>query len=548
MSRVQLKISPTAVNVNELEHHEVVIVGTGFSGLLTNIYLKDAGITDIINFEKTPSVGGVWSSKGVGGYPGAACDVPSYTYLPMLDRTGFIPSKKYVSQNEISKYCNLLVTQCEIGHTLRFNRTVQHIEFLGETSAKVWKITTLDSNTGAIADVVTCKHVVTANGPLSSPRLPEIDGTENFQGLSFHSAKWPDHVNLKNKRVGVVGTGASAAQIITSIADDVEHLYVFQRTATWCMPRDDEPTPGPLRDAFAAKINFGETIRQEQARSEAGRDPQNPLKKQPTPALGMWEMVHNPKRNKVMCNMLSAGIKQQVKDQDLAKRLTPDYGFFCKRVLFLDDYYTTYNKKNVTLVDDSAGVSLVTKTGIQTGGGKSIDNLDVIIYATGFNTGEMQFKVTGKNGIDLATYYGANQDNNFQLTRPKSLWGMHVVGFPNMYQMIGPQSLNPLTNVTLLCEEQGKRIVDLVLRTRKNGINYVEPTETAVEQWVKLCNASSQGKVWLGCNNWYMKTTKDDEEKGRERGANMWMETYQDYLAHFKDGKGGTMDELLQFY
>ena len=117
-----------------------------------------------------------------------------------------------------------------------------------------------------------------------------------------------------------------------------------------------------------------------------------------------------------------------------------------------------------------------------------------------------------------------------------------------MYQMIGPQSLNPLTNVTLLCEEQGKRIVDLVLRTRKNGINYVEPTETAVEQWVKLCNASSQGKVWLGCNNWYMKTTKDDEEKGRERGANMWMETYQDYLAHFKDGKGGTMDELLQFY
>ncbi len=526
--------SQTSPSTNDKTRFEVVIVGAGFSGLLCATYLSEAGITDARIFEMTPSVGGVWSKEGVGAYPGAACDVPSYMYLPFLDRTGFIPSKKYVSQPEISAYAEMMTDHVGIRDKIRFSRKVTEFKYLGKGD-DVWQVTTVDAVSGADAQVVTCRHVVCANGPLSSPRMPEFPGINLFKGESFHTARWDRSAKLTGKRVGVIGTGASAAQVITSIADEVKSLHVFQRTPTWCLRRDDEPTPPDIEASFRAG-GYGEKLRYVDWKGEFP----------PVPPLIEFAALHSEEQNEAICAQLRELIRDDVKDPELAKKLTPDYPFFCKRALFIDDYYTTFNKPQVHLVDDPGGVVSVDETGLTIARGEHFE-FDVIIYATGFDNGLIPFPIYGRNGVSLAEKFGASASNNQQMTRPHSLWGMHVDDMPNFHMMIGPQSLNPVTNVTLLCEQQSKYISALVVKLRDGGYGQFEPSKKAVEHWTELCASSAEGKVWLRCNNWYLKTTKTDAAAGRERSTGMWMDTYDEYLRHVLGGKGGALEELLQF-
>lgn len=515
-------------------HFDVVIVGAGFSGLLCATCLGEAGVDKVRLFEMTPAVGGVWSKSGVGAYPGAACDVPSYMYLPFLDRTGFIPSRKYVSQPEISNYAEMLTDHLGIRDKIRFSRQVTEFRYLGDGD-DVWQVTTVDANTGEAAEVVTCRHVVSANGPLSSPRMPEFPGVDTFKGESFHTARWDRHAKLSGKRVGVIGTGASAAQVITAIADEVKSLLVFQRTPTWCLRRDDEPTPPDIVASFRAG-GYGEKLRYVDWKGEYP----------PVPPLIEFDALHSPEQNEAICAQLREMIRTDVKDPALAKRLTPDYSFFCKRALFIDDYYTTFNKPQVTLVDDPGGVVAVDETGLSIARGEHFE-FDVIVYATGFDNGLIPFPIFGRNGVSLSDKFGAHAANNYQMTRPHTLWGMHVDEMPNFHMMIGPQSLNPVTNVTLLCEQQAKYIADLVVTMRDDGHCQFEPSRAAVEHWTELCSNSAEGKVWLRCNNWYLKTTKTDAAAGRERSTGMWMDTHDEYLRHVLGGKGGSRQELLNF-
>ncbi len=226
---------------------------------------------------------------------------------------------------------------------IQFNRKVTELRYIGDGD-KAWAVTTVDTTTGGDEKTTTAQHVVSANGPLSSPRMPEIDGMKAFKGESFHTAQWDKNASLKGKKVAVVGTGASAAQVIVAIADDVEHLTVFQRTPTWCLPRDDEPTPPEIIERFKAG-GYSEKLRQ-----VAWREGES------TQDTGFtFEALHDVAQNDAICDGLRAAIKEDIKDPELLKLLTPDYPFFCKRALFIDDYYTTYNKSNVTLVHDSGG-------------------------------------------------------------------------------------------------------------------------------------------------------------------------------------------------
>jgi len=525
-----------SVNTSEQSHFDVIVIGSGFSGLLCTIELKDAGVNNVRVFEMTPSVGGVWSNGGVGAYPGAACDVPAYTYLPFLDRTGFIPSRKYVSQPEIAGYAEMLVEQEEIGDKVRFSRKVVKVSFIGR-GTKVWQIFTENTVTGETTEIVTCQHVVAANGPLSSPRMPEIPGMQNFTGTSFHTAEWDRSAKLQGKRVGVVGTGASAAQVVTAIVDQVDTLTVFQRTPTWCLLRDDEPTPPELVEKFR-EGGYGESLRHIDWKGEESTNEEGAVS---------FEALHDEKQNAAICAEIAKRIEAEVDDPAVRELLTPDYPFFCKRALFIDDYYSTFNKSNVTLVDDEGGVVKVNETGLEIARGEKFD-LDVIIYATGFDSNHIPFLVEGRFGVTLADKFGANEANNYQMTRPHSLWGLHVGEMPNFYMMIGPQSLNPVTNVTLLCEEQSKYIANLVVEMKSSGHIEVEPSEEAVEHWTALCERSSEGKVWLKCNNWYMKSTKTDTAAGRERSSGMWMGSYIDYLKHLLGEEGGPKESLLKFY
>jgi cation diffusion facilitator CzcD-associated flavoprotein CzcO len=389
-------------------------------------------------------------------------------------------------------------------------------------------------------DVVTCQHVVTANGPLSSPRLPEIPGMDTFKGESFHTAHWDQAANLQGKRVGVVGTGASAAQVITTIVDQVDSLTVFQRTPTWCLLREDEPTPPEIVDEFR-KGGYSESLRHVDWKQQGP----------PDDATVFFNMIHDEAQNAATCAQIVERINAEVDDPELARRLTPDYPFFCKRVLFIDDYYTTFNKPNVTLVDDEGGVVAVNETGLETANLESTNQgtfeLDVIIYATGFDSNFIPFPIEGRGGVSLADKFGANEANNYQMIAPQSLWGIHVDEMPNLYMMIGPQGLNPVTNVTVVAERQAQHIAELIASMRQAEQLTVEPTKEAVQAWTQLCNASPEGKVWLKCNNWYMKTTKTDVAAGRERSAGMWMGSYIEYLEYMVGGKGGSPQDLLRF-
>ena len=512
---------------------DVAIIGCGFSGMLCANFLRASGITNFCVLEMSPGLGGVWSHGGVGGYPGAACDVPSYTYLPFLDQTGFIPSKKYVNQGEIADYANLLADHCEIREHIRFSSKVLSVDYLDTAT---WQLDIWDTDKDCPVEPIEAAHIVCANGPLSSPRMPEIPGVESFAGESFHTAQWDYAADLKGKHVGVIGTGASAAQVITTIADDVAELTVFQRTPTWAMPRDDEPTPPEIKDAFKAG-GYSEKLRHVDWKGELPPDPD---------VLFTFAMLHDEKQNTAICEGIAKRIRKEVEDPELAALLTPDYPFFCKRVLFIDDYYSTFNKAHVSLVNDPGGVVAVNANGVTLAIGAQHD-VDVLIFATGFDSNHIPFPVNGRDGKSMAEEFGANAANNFQMTRPKSLWGMHIAGMPNFYMMIGPQSLNPVTNVTLLCEEQAKYIANLVASMRDAGHLEVEPTPAAIQDWTERCKNSADGKVWLRCNNWYMKATKTDEKAGRERSQGMWMESYEDYLKHLLGAEGGGTEALLKF-
>lgn len=317
-------MSAEAASAEAAETFDAVIIGTGFSGLLCANYLLEAGFDNIRLFEMNPSVGGVWSSSGVGAYPGAACDVQAYTYLPFLDRTGFIPSKKYVSQSEISAYAEMLTDHIGVRDKIQFSRKVVELRYL--EAQGVWQVNTVDTASGAPAEVVNCIHVINANGPLSSPRMPELGGMALFRGESFHTAQWDGKAQLAGKRVGVIGTGASAAQVITSIVDEVGSLTVFQRTPTWCLRRDDAPTSPEIEASFRAG-GYGEQLRY--VDWKRGIPPQDvPI---------TFEQLQDAEQNDAICAQLAQLIRDDVDDPDLAERLTPDYPFFCKRALFIDD-------------------------------------------------------------------------------------------------------------------------------------------------------------------------------------------------------------------
>ena len=516
-----------------MSHFEVVIVGSGFSGLTSAHFLKNEGIENVCILEKNNSLGGVWSHGGVGSYPGAACDVQSYTYLPFLDETGFIPSKRYVSQHEIAEYAEMLADHFDIRKHIKFSYEVTELKYLEKGN---WIVEAKNLKLDNQIEYFEAKHVVCANGPLSTPRMPELGGMELFSGESFHTAKWNKHADLKGKNVGIIGTGASAAQVITSIADEVGELTVFQRTPTWAIEREDQPTPPDIVEAFEAG-GYSSKLRHVDWKKELPPDPNIPF---------TFEQLHDEKWNAEVCSLLSERIKQDVKDPELAKLLTPDYPFFCKRVLIIDDYFTTFNKENVKLVHEPGGVTEITCNGLKVASGDEYE-LEVIIYATGFDAGLIPFPIIGKGGVTLSSKFGANKDNNYQMTSPETLWGLHVRDMPNFYMMVGPQSLNPVTNVTLLCEEQGKYIAKLVSDMKRQGNNYVEPSQKSVDEWTEKCNISSNGKIWLQCNNWYMKGTKDDEKAGRQKSKAMWMESYESYLQHLIGEKGGSRNDLLEF-
>jgi len=250
----------------------------------------------------------------------------------------------------------------------------------------------------------------------------------------------------------------------------------------------------------------------------------------------LFPKLHDSKQNEELKAEVLSIIEAEVPDNaELRRKLTPEYPFWCKRVLYIDGYYATFTKPNVTLVADKGGVVRETSVGVQVASGSEYE-LDAIIYATGFDALNVSFPVVGKRGRTLEEHWGGKR-----LNKPRTLFGIHVSGFPNLHFMLGPQASNPLTNVTVVSEDQASYLAGLVKHMRQAGIRSVEATAEAEQEWVQRSEATVEGKVWTRCSNWYLKTTE-----GGEPFYGMWMDTYAAYLKAAIQREEGTQG-LLEF-
>lgn len=414
---------------------EVLVVGAGFGGLLLSYKLLDAGFTDIRLCEKGGDVGGTWYWNR---YPGIACDVESYSYLPLLEEMGYFPTMKFASGFEILEYCQAIAERYNFYERCLFHTTVEQTKWDAESER--WIVST------DRGDKMRARFVVLANGILTTPRLARIEGMETFAGESFHTSRWNYHVDLTDKRVGIIGTGATAIQVVPEIAKVVRELYVFQRTPSSIDVRDQrattqeeieqwkqEPNWSIKRRERLATISSGRTALQGNDDFLAGRVAEIKPRKQHKTEISPEELIQKQlNTNFRIMEQLRARVEAVVDDPNAAAALKPYYPYGCKRPTFHDEFLPTFNLPHVTLVDTAPmGVQLINERGV-VHDDKQYE-LDVLIYATGFQwmgTGSFNM-IVGKEGRSLRDKWSEEGTQTFL--------GIHNHGFPNLFTMSGPQ-------------------------------------------------------------------------------------------------------------
>jgi cation diffusion facilitator CzcD-associated flavoprotein CzcO len=441
-----------------VDEHEVVVVGAGFAGIASAIKLDELGFHDYLVLEEGHGVGGTWYWNH---YPGVAVDIPSFSYqysfAPRPDWT-----RVYAPGDELRGYANDVVDRYGVRDRIRFGTLVTSAVF-DEVSDR-WRLRTGNG------DEVIARHVVLATGAISRPKPVTIDGIDDFAGTTVHTARWNDTLDLRDKRVAVIGTGASAVQVIPAIAGAVAHLTVFQRTPIWCLPKPDSPIPAAVRRLFARVPGIRRSLRW---LSQAYVELQFPLaihysRAVPTAAIaeraGRWMLKH------------------QVKDPVLREKLTPRYTLGCKRPAFHNSYLKTYERSNVTL--ETTAISRITPTGVETVDGTHHE-VDVIVLATGFKvfeSGSMPpFPTQGTDGMDLDTFWAEQ--------RYQAYHGVSVPKFPNFHIIFGPYGYNVASYFTLI-ENQLRHIGRLLGEARQRGASRVEVTSQANARFF----ASMQGR------------------------------------------------------
>ena len=472
---------------------EVVVIGGGFGGLLAGARLREAGVQDIRIIEKGGDFGGTWYWNR---YPGAMCDVESYIYMPLLEELDYVPTEKYVHAPEILAHSRAVGEKYDLYANACFQTEVTEMRWDDETAR--WIIST---NRG---DRMKARFVCMPTGPLNRPKLPGIDGIESFRGHSFHTSRWDygytggdTHGNLTRldgKRVGIIGTGATAVQCVPHLAESAEHLYVFQRTPSSIDVRANRPTdpewagslePGWHKhrmDNFNILVTGG--YQDEDLVSDGWTDIIRNL-------LLMFrqgentEAVDGPTLMKRMeladfkkMEQIRARVDSVVEDEATADSLKPFYRQFCKRPCFHDEYLQAYNRSNVTLVDtDGRGVQRITENGVVANGVEY--ELDCLIYATGFEVGtdytrRAGFELYGRDGVTLTEKWSNGV---------RTMHGMHSHGFPNCFIM-GPQQSGFTVNFPHMLDEQARHIAHIVKHAVDNDVRSVEVTVEAEQQWV----------------------------------------------------------------
>lgn len=442
-------------------HVQVAIVGAGFSGLGMAIRLAGAGRGDFVILEAGDQVGGTWRDNR---YPGAACDIPSRLYSLSFALSNAW-TKRYPEQPEIQAYLEELVDRFDLRGRLRSSTAVAEARWLGDR----WRLLLPDG------EVLTATHVVFGIGALRIPRYPAIPGRSTFQGVQQHSARWKP-VDLRGKRVGVVGTGASAVQLVPQIASEVASLTVFQRTPAWVRPRHDRPY-GALERQLTRIPGVARALRWRRYWVQERR---YPLYFGPAYPL-----------TKVLEPFVAREIRQQVGDPELAARLTPDYRLGCKRVLVANGWYETLALPHVDVVD--APVTAVVPDGVVA---EEHHALDVLIWCTGFQVDNPlgSLAVFGVDGVDLRDRWG---------TRPRALRGIQVPDFPNSYWLLGPNTALGHNSVVVMIEAQLRYVLHALELADANGP--IDARPEALDAWIARVDRRHGSRVWAsGCDSWYL--------------------------------------------
>lgn len=452
------------------EHHEVLIVGTGFAGIGMAIALREAGIDDVILLERAGDLGGVWRENT---YPGAACDVESHLYaLSVAPNPDW--SHRYPPQGEIWAYMRQVADRFGITPRMRFHQPVTAARWDNATSR--WTVTT-PSHT------YTARYLVAATGALADPEMPDLPDLASFQGPVFHSAQWDHTVPLEGRRVAVLGTGASAVQFVPAIQPRVAHLTVFQRTPAWVVSRHDHPFSPRTRALFrrmpALQRAYRRWIRT----------------KREVMGIGFW----HPGLMRVLGGIARVHLHKGVRDPALRAILTPDYTVGCKRILVSDDYYPALVRPNVTVVPRAA--VRIAPDAVITGDGQR-HPADVLICGTGFRVTEFPFAplVTGRDGRTLADTWGATAVAHA---------GTTVAGFPNLFLIPGPNTGLGHSSVLLMFEAQIAHVTGAIREAQARGASAVEPRPEAQAAFVAAVNRKMAGTVWVtgGCRSWYLDAT-----------------------------------------
>jgi cation diffusion facilitator CzcD-associated flavoprotein CzcO/pimeloyl-ACP methyl ester carboxylesterase len=447
---------------------EVAIVGSGFSGLGMAIRLKQRGRGSFLVFEKGAAVGGTWRDND---YPGCSCDVPAHLYSFSFDPNPRW-SRKYAPQSEIREYLERCTRKHGLDRHLRLRSEVTRVEW-DEPSA-TWTVMLGDGS------AVTARHVVFGIGALSRPAYPTIDGVDRFGGRVFHSAQWDHEYDLTGKRVAVVGTGASAIQIVPQIAKRASRVSVFQRTPPWVLPKPDR--------AFS---------RLEQWLFGAFRPLQSLYRFFLYSALELRVLgfVFHPKIMRAAAALGRHQIRRQIRDPALRRKVTPDYVPGCKRVLIANDYYPALARPNVDLVTER--IDRATETGIVTADGKE-HALDAIVYGTGFRVTDLlsPLGVIGRGGVNL---------NDVWKARMQAYLGTAISGFPNFYMLLGPNTALGHSSMIYMIESQIEMVLRAMRAIEVRGARSAHVTERAQTDFNAGLEPRLRRSIWAsGCRSWYL--------------------------------------------
>ena len=447
---------------------DIIIIGSGFSGIGAGIELKKAGYSFLI-LERASDLGGTWRDNK---YPGIAVDITSFTYSYSFEQNPNW-SRVFAEGDELYQYAQHCVDKYGIHEHFRFNVDIEKAVF--DETASTWTIFSKDGKK------FKANVLISATGALTDPKYPEIKGIEKFKGELIHTARWKKETDLGNKHVAVIGTGATSVQLVPNIAAVVKQLYVFQRTPIWIFPKPDAAIPNSMKFIFNHLPQTQQSIRKITDKLT-----------ETIMVTGVVQYKQMPFIVKTLEKACLEYLKKEVQDETIRKKLTPQYGFGCKRPSFSSDYYKTFNRKNVELITEP--IIEITKNGILSDDGKE-RKIDVLIAATGFNVMKdnnyLNYKLYGKNNAELGEFWKSKRLQAYQ--------GCSVPDFPNFFIIFGPYSASGLSWFNMI-EIQLQHIMRVLKEKKNRNAERVEISKAAHDKYFNFMLEKQKNTVFYNNN------------------------------------------------